>query len=360
MPKSGKFINKEKASMIIMKAKKAFDNNKYFKAQTCAIIERCNKFSKLYLEIGGKLLFDGHASRVLPGYNGTNKIKLLKRLKNQIEVLYCISSKELEKGKTWSDTGLTLDKLAIKETTALKKEGIKVLGIVATRCNGGKKVIQLKKKLKKLKINLFYTKEIKGYPNNLKLVFGKNGFELQARIKTTKKIIIITGAGAGSGKMFTCMSQIYQDYKEGIDSGYAKWETFPIWNLPLNHPVNIAYEAATADLGDRNLLDLRHKKAYGINAVNYNRDIENFDLLKKIINEFVPKSNYMHSYKSPTDMGINHAKEGIIDDTLVQEASKQEILRRYYFFIKRVKDGDNQKRTIKRMKELLKKANIKL
>lgn len=339
---------------------KAFDNKKYFLAQTNAIIERCNKFSKLYLEIGGKLLFDGHASRVLPGYDGRNKIKLLKKIKKQIEVLYCINSKELQKGETWSDTGLTLDKLAIKETTALKKEGIKVLGIVATRFSGQKKAIQLKQKLKKLKLDLFYTKEIKGYPNNLKLVFGKNGFETQDRIPTTKKIIIITGAGAGSGKMFTCMSQIYQDYKTGINSGYAKWETFPIWNLPLTHPVNIAYEAATADLGDKNMLDSLHKKAYGIESVNYNRDIENFDLLKKIITEFVPKNNYMHKYKSPTDMGISHAKDGIINNSLVEEASKQEIIRRYNFFLEKEKKGETKETTIKRMKKLLKKAKIKL
>ena len=339
---------------------KAFNNKKYFSAQTSAIIKRCTKFSKLYLEIGGKLLFDGHATRVLPGYDGRNKIKLLKKLRNQIEVLYCINSKELEKGETWSDTKLTLDKLAIKETNSLKKEGIKVLGVVATRFSGQKKAILLKQKLKKLKINLFYTKEIRGYPNNLKLVFGKNGFDAQDRINTIKKIIIITGAGAGSGKMFACMSQIYQDDKLGINSGYAKWETFPIWNLPLNHPVNIAYEAATADLGDKNMMDTRHKKAYGIDSVNYNRDIENFDLLKKITNEFVPKSNYMHSYKSPTNMGINYAKSGIVNNALVEEASKQEIIRRYYFFKEKAKRGVVNKKTVKRMKELLKKANIQL
>lgn len=347
------------AKKLIIK-QKAFDNQKYFDAQTSAIIKRCNKFSKLYLEIGGKLLFDGHASRVLPGYDGRNKIKLLKKIKNQLEVLYCINSKELAKGKTWSDTGLTLDELAIKETNELKKNGIKVLGIVATRFNGEIKAIELEKKLKKLKTKLFFTKEIKGYPNNLKQIFGKNGFNKQDRINTTRKIIIITGAGAGSGKMFTCMSQIYLDYKLGINSGYAKLETFPIWNLPLTHPVNIAYEAATSDLGDKNMLDLKHKKEYGVSSVNYNRDIENFDLLKKIINEFIPKENYMHSYKSPTDMGINHAKEGIVNDLIVQEASKQEIIRRYYFFSKRAQEGAVNKNTIKRMKELLKKAKINL
>jgi uncharacterized protein (UPF0371 family) len=339
--------------------KKGFDNKKYFNAQTKAILERCNKFSKLYLEIGGKIIFDGHAFRVLPGYKGENKIKLLKKIKKDIEVLYCINSIELEKGNTWSDTGLTLDKLALKETSELKKNGIKILGIVATRFNNQKKAITLKKKLSKKGINLFYTKEIQGYPNSLKQIFGPNGFDKQNRIETTRKIIIITGAGANSGKMFTCMSQIYHDYKAKVNSGYAKFETFPIWNLPLNHPVNLAYEAATADLGDKNMIDEKHKKEYGIESVNYNRDIENFDLLKKIISEFIPKENYMHSYKSPTDMGINHAKEGIINDRIVQEASKQEILRRYNFFKERVKIGAVNKNAVKRMKEILKKANLK-
>lgn len=335
---------------------KAFDNKKYFAAQTKAILDRCNKFSKLYLEIGGKLIFDGHASRVLVGYDGRNKIKLLKKIKKQIEVLYCINSIELEKGDTWSDTGLTLDKLAIKETNELKKNGINVLGVVATRYSGQKKAKLLKTKLAKKGLNLFYEKEIKGYPNDLRKVFGELGFDAQEWIPTSKKIIIMTGAGANSGKMFTCMSQIYQDDKRGINSGYAKWETFPIWNLPLNHPVNIAYEAATADLGDKNMLDALHKKEYGVNSVNYNRDIENFDLLKKIIKEFVPKNNYMHKYKSPTDMGINCAKKGIVNDSLAREAAKKEIERRYYFF----QNKAVQKNTLIRMKTLLKKAKIEL
>jgi len=335
-----------------------FDNKKYFSAQTNAILERCNKFSKLYLEIGGKLLFDGHATRVLPGYDGENKIKLLKSIKKDLEVLYCINAKELERQCTWSDTGLTLDKLAIKETTILKKKGIKVLGIVVCRFHGEKRALALKKKVEQTGGKVFFTKEIKGYPDDLKKVFGANGFAAQDWIKTTKKIIAVTGAGAGSGKMFTCMSQIYQDDKQGISSGYAKWETFPIWNLPLNHPINIAYEAATADLGDKNMYDLRHEKAYGIKSVNYNRDIENFDLLMKIINQFVPKDNYMHKYKSPTDMGINMAKKGIVNDKIVSQAARNEIVRRYTFFKQRIANGETEGATLKRMNALLKKAGI--
>ena len=337
-----------------------FDNKKYFSAQTKAVLARVKHFSKLYLEIGGKLLFDGHATRVLPGYDGENKIKLLKHIRKDLEVLYCINASELEKQNTWSDTGLTLDKLAIKETNVLKKKGIKVLGIVVCRFNGQKRALALKKKVEQNGGKVFFTKEIKGYPDDLKKVFGENGFKAQDWIKTTRKIIAVTGAGAGSGKMFLCMSQIYQDDKHKINSGYAKWETFPIWNLPIDHSVNIAYEAATADLGDKNMYDTKHEKAYGIKSVNYNRDIENFDLLKKITSQFVPENNYMHKYKSPTDMGINMAKKGIINDKIVSDAARTEVLRRYTFFKQRIANGETDGNTLQRMKELLKKAKIKL
>jgi len=345
--------------MPLNKPQAGFDNAKYFQTQTAAILERVGKFSKLYLELGGKLLFDGHATRVLPGFDGENKIKLLRRLRRKVEVLYCINARELEKGNTWSDTGLTLDKLALKETTELKKKGIKVLGIVVCRFSGQKKALAFKQKVERVGGKVFFTKEISGYPYELKKVFGARGFEAQEWIETTRPIIVVTGAGAGSGKMFLCMSQIYGDYKHSINSGYAKWETFPIWNLPLEHPVNIAYEAATADLGDENMYDAEHYKAYGIKAVNYNRDVENFDLLKMIIGQFVPANNYMHQYKSPTDMGINMAKKGIANDAVVREAAHREIMRRYHFFNERVEKGEADKETMKRMEKLVKKAEIK-
>jgi uncharacterized protein (UPF0371 family) len=333
----------------------AFDNKKYLTKQKDALLKRVSKFSKLYLEIGGKLIFDGHASRVLPGYDGKNKLNMLKELGSIVEVLYCINAKELEKGNTWSDTGLTLDKLAMKETKALKRNKIKVLGIVLTRFSGEKSAIEFKRMAKKKGINVFFTKEISGYPENMKKVFGKNGFKSQDAIKTTRKIIAVTGAGAGSGKMFLCMSQIYSDDKKGIDSGYAKFETFPIWNLSLDHPVNLAYEAATADLGDKNRYDVLHQKAYGIKSVNYNRDIENFVLLKKIIKQFIPKQNFMHSYKSPTDMGINMAKEGIADDAKIREAAVKEILRRKKFFTKRKMDSPARKKILERIEKIIEK-----
>lgn len=335
-----------------------FDNEKYFSAQKKAIVERVEKFSKLYLEFGGKLLFDGHATRVLPGYEGDNKLKLIESMKENVEVLYCINATELELQHKWSDTGLTLDKLALRETMELEKRGISVLGIVVCRQNGEKRSIKFKREVEERGGKVFFTKEIKGYPNDLKKVFGKNGFDAQDYIPTTKKIIIVTGAGANSGKMFTCMSQIYQDYKRGVNAGYAKWETFPIWNLPIEHPVNIAYESATADILDKNKYDKLHEKAYGEKAVNYNRDVENFYLLKKIIKQFIPKENYMHSYKSPTNMGVNMAKDGIINDSVVQEAARKEILRRYDFFKEKLKTKEVNKKTILRMKQLLKKAKI--
>lgn len=337
-----------------------FDNEKYFLAQKNSIFERVRKFSKLYLEFGGKLLFDGHATRVLPGYEGDNKIKLIESMKEDVEVLYCISAKEIESQVPWSDTGYTVDRLALRETSVLEKRGIKVLGIVVGRYNGEKRVKKFQKEASEEGKKVFLEKEVKGYPNDLKKVFGKSGFEAQENILTTKKIIIVTGVGASSGKMFTCLSQIYQDYKRGVNSGYAKWETFPIWNLPIDHPVNIAYEAATADIFDKNKYDKLHERAYGEKAVNYNRDVENFYLLKKMIKQFIPKDNYMHNYKSPTDMGVNKAKEGIANDIIVQDAARKEILRRYDFFKEKIKIKEVNKKTILRMKQLIKKAKIDL
>lgn len=338
-----------------------FDNEKYLRAQTKAILERVSKFDKLYFEVGGRLTFDGHASRVLPGYNPKNKITLLKRLGSDVGVLYCISSIELEKEKDkgggWSDTGITIDKLALNETEELEKNGIHLIGIVATRYSGQKRVEEFKEELKRRGKRLFTTKTIANYPHNLKNVFGKRGFQAQGHIPTDKKIIVVTGAGANSGKMFVCLSQVYHEEKAGVSAGFAKFETFPIWNLPLNHPVNIAYEAATADIGDKIMIDSFHKRAYNITAVNYNRDIENFYILKKIIQRICPKHNYMHTYRSPTDMGMNKAKEGLIHDKVCCEAAKEEILRRNEFYSKNLK-GKLREATLLRMKKIMKKAGV--
>ena len=337
--------------------KKGFDNKKYFAEQCKAILSRVAKFDKLYLEIGGRLTYDGHASRVLPGYDPHDKMHLLKKLGSDAGVLYCISAKAVEKGDYWSDTKLTLEELAIKETNELERNGIHIIGIVATRFAGQGRVLSFKKKLEKIGKKLYFTKTIKGYPHNLEQIFGKNGFEEQERIPTEKKLILVTGAGANSGKMFVCLSQIYHEEKAGINSGFAKFETFPIWNLPLNHPINVAYEAATADIGDKNMVDPFHKKSYNITAINYNRDIENFYILKRIILRICPKNNFMHTYKSPTDMGMNRAEKGITNDAICKQAAREEILRRNEFYSTNLK-GKKRANTMKRMKKLLKKVGI--
>ncbi|MEI7961301.1 MAG: DUF1846 domain-containing protein [archaeon] len=338
-----------------------FDNEKYLKAQIKAIRERVAKFDKLYLEIGGRLTCDGHASRVLPGYDPKNKISLLRALGNDVGVLYCISSIELEKekdkGGKWSDTGLTIDKLALAETKELEENGLHIIGIVATRYSGQKRVDEFKGELEKIGKKLFVTHTIKEYPDNLKSVLGKRGFQAQSQIPTDKKLVVVTGAGANSGKMFVCLSQIYHEEKKGVSAGFAKFETFPIWDLPIDHPVNIAYEAATADIGDKIMVDSFHKRAYNITAINYNRDIENFYILKKLISRIVPKENFMHEYKSPTDMGMNMAKKGIIHNKVCFDAGKKEILRRNEFYKKNL-TGRVAEVTLLRMKKILKKVGL--
>ena len=342
---------------LAKKPKKAFDNEAYVRAQSAAVLKRASLFDKLYLEVGGRLTYDGHASRVLPGYDPKNKVNILKKLGKKAALLYCIASKDIEKGEEWSDTKMTVEELALKETEQFEKRGIEVIGIVATRFRGQEKVLDLKKKLESKGKKLFFTYEVSGYPYYTRSIFGPNGFDAQDLIPCNKKIIIVTGAGANSGKMFTCLSQIYLENKKGISSGYAKWETFPIWNLPINHEVNIAYEAATADIGDYLEHDHFHKKAYGVSAVNYNRDMENFSVLHKIITKASPEHNHMHSYKSPTDMGLNRARTGIVDDSAVREAAREEILRRYDSYSKLLK-GRQKRDTLTRMKKIIQKISI--
>ncbi len=334
-----------------------FNNKKYVLEQHKAILERVNKFDRLYLEIGGRLSYDGHAARVLPGYNPKNKINLLKKLGKKAGLIYCMSSKELEKGTTWSDTGLTLDKLALKETKELESVGIETIAIVASQFSNQKKVVAFEKQLNKQGKKMFFTKTISGYPNNMSKIFGKKGFDAQPSTDMgDKKIILLTGAGAGSGKMFFGLSQIYKDNKQGISSGFAKFETFPVWNIPPNHEVNLAYDAATADLEDKSMIDKYYKKKYGVNVTNYNRDLENFLILKKIISKVVPKTNYMHNYHSPTEMGINMINKGIVNNVEIRKAATQEILRRKEFYSKKF-CGAKKTKILKRMDNIIKKLN---
>lgn len=345
--------------MIPVYKRKGFDTYKYLDSQIKAIQERVNKFNgKLYLEFGGKLCYDFHASRVLPGYEPTAKVQLLKKLRD-IEIIYCVGAKDIQRGRVRRDFGLTYDNQTLKDIADLKIFGLNVKAVVISRFDGESLVKRLKHKLEIRGIDTYIYTEIKNYPNDVNIVVSKDGYGKQPYIKTDKSIIIVTGAGGGSGKMSFCLSQMYHDRMRGIKSGFAKFETFPIWNLPLNHPVNIAYEASTADLRDVNIIDPFHKDAYGIKAVNYNRDIENFKILRDLIVRVVGDKNYAATYKSPTDMGVNMAKAGIINDKVIRSAAKQEIIRRYFRYNQERIEGIETQATVDQMQEILKKAGVK-
>ncbi|MFH0868082.1 MAG: DUF1846 domain-containing protein [Candidatus Woesearchaeota archaeon] len=332
-----------------------FDTNKYLKEQTKKILERVGKFERLYLEFGGKLCYDMHAARVLPGYKLTTKIDLLKNLKD-IEIIYCVSAKDIEKGRVRRDFGLTYDNQTLKDISDISDFGLKVNCVVITRYDNEHSVKIFKKKLENFGIRVYVHNEVEGYPNDIKKVL--QGYNKQPFIKTDKKLIIVTGVGGNSGKMATCLSQIYNERKKGLKTGFAKFETFPIWNLELNHPINVAYEAATADLKDVNMVDPFHKKAYGIIAINYNRDIENFNILINLMKKITGEENPF-GYKSPTDMGVNTAAIGIIDDKACREAAKQEIIRRYFRYLREKVEGIETQETLDRIEEIMKKIHVK-
>ncbi len=339
---------------------KGFDTNNYLSAQIKAIKQRVDKFDgKLYLEFGGKLCYDMHAARVLPGYEPTVKVQLLKKLKD-IEIIYCVAAKDIQKGRIRRDFGLTYDNQALKDIADFKAFGLNVSSVVISRFEGESLAKRLEWKLKTRGIKTFIHFEVKGYPDNIKKVVSKRGFGSQSYIKTKKPIIIVTGVGGGSGKMSFCLSQMYQDKKQGINSGFAKFETFPVWNLPLNHPVNIAYEAATADLHDVNMVDPFHKETYGITSINYNRDIENFKIMNELIFFIVGSKNYASKYMSPTDMGVNMVKAGIINDKVVRAAAGQEIIRRYLRYYQERMEGIETQATVEWMEKIMKKARVKI
>jgi len=328
---------------------KAFNNEIYLKEEKKLISERSSKFHKLYLEIGGHLLYDAHASRVLPGYDPKNKLKLIKSLGNKVGFVYCVNAIALEKNTPWGNTRETLCETALREIKKLSKE-LEIIAVAITFFSGEKKAIEFIEKIEKLNLEIIVTTFIKGYPN-LKKAFSRVGFDDQPKLATNKKIVVVTGAGANNGKMFFCLTQIYHLGKEKKDAGYAKIETFPIWNLPLNHEVNLAYEAATADIKDYLEIDPFHKKKYKKVAVNYNRDINAFPILKKIITKICTKKNYMHKYNSPTDMGLNAAKKGIVDDEKVRDAGLTEIKSRLKKF-KKQKNKNSAKRIEKILRDL--------
>ena len=333
--------------------KKGFDNEKYLKIQSEHIKERISKFGdKLYLEFGGKLFDDYHASRVLPGFEPDSKLKMLMQLSDYAEILIVISATDIEKNKVRGDLGITYDMDVLRLKDEFEKCGLMVGGVVITQFKGQEAAKLFRTKLKKLKIKTYYHYEIKGYPSNVALIDSDEGYGKNDYIETSKPLVVVTAPGPGSGKMATCLSQLYHDKKRGIKAGYAKFETFPIWNLPLNHPVNLAYEAATADLNDMNMIDPYHLQAYGETTVNYNRDIEIFPVLNAIFEGIYGEN----PYKSPTDMGVNMVGNCIIDDEVCCEASRQEIIRRYYAALNQLALGNIEENVIYKLELLMKKA----
>lgn len=340
-----------------MVEKSGFDTKKYLVVQVKKILTRVSMFEKLYLEFGGKLCFDNHASRVLPGFEVDTKVQMLRSL-GEIEIVHCISAKDIEGRKIRRDFGLAYDDQIIKDINDLLDRGLKVSAVVINRFSGEPSAKKLKKKLQNRGIRVFVHYEIPNYLKDLDFVVSDGGYGRQEYVSTEKKIVVVTAPGPGSGKMSFCMAQVYNDRKYGINSGFAKFETFPIWDLPLNHPVNVAYESATADIGDYNLEDPFHKEAYGTTVVSYNRDVENFTILRKIIEKITNKNDPLLKYKSSTDMGVNMAKAGIIDDAVVCKASKQEILRRYFRYHMEFVEGDTMHDTLERMEKIMKKVNV--
>ena len=335
--------------------KNGFDNDKYLRIQSEHIKERIGKFgNKLYLEFGGKLFDDYHASRVLPGFEPDSKLKMLTQLKDDAEIVIVISAMDIEKNKVRADLGITYDEDVLRLRDAFTQRGLLVNSVVITHYTGQPAASAYRQRLERLGIKVYYHHLIEGYPANVELIASDEGFGKNDYIETTRPLVIITAPGPGSGKMATCLSQLYQENRRGIKAGYAKFETFPIWSIPLKHPVNIAYEAATADLNDVNMIDPFHLEAYGKTAVNYNRDIEIFPVLNALFEGIYGEN----PYKSPTDMGVNMAGFCIADDEVCCQASKDEIIRRYYTALCDYACGKSSESEINKIALLMKQANI--
>ena len=335
--------------------KTGFDNDKYLKLQSKKIKERIALFGeKLYLEFGGKLFDDFHASRVLPGFAPDSKIKMLIELKDEAEIIISINAEDIEKNKVRGDLGITYDVDVLRLIDAFRGYGLYVGSVVMTRYKPSSVADAFKIKLEKLGIKVYKHYEIPGYPHNIPLIVSDEGYGKNEYAETTRSIIVVTAPGPGSGKMATCLSQIYHENKMGKKSGYAKFETFPIWNIPLNHPVNLAYEAATADLSDVNMIDPFHLEAYGETTVNYNRDVEVFPVLRSMLKGILGEC----PYKSPTDMGVNMAGFCIYDDDAVCDAAKQEIVRRYYNALCNIRKGGGSETELHKIEMLMQQLSI--
>ena len=336
-------------------SKIGFDNEKYLKMQSEHIRSRIDSFGgKLYLEFGGKLYDDYHASRVLPGFKPDSKLQMLMQLKDEAEIVIVINAGDIEKNKVRGDLGITYDVDVLRLYKVFTDIGLYVSSVVLTQYEGQRQADAFQKRLESFGVKVYHHYKINGYPSNLQLIMSDEGYGKNDYIKTERKLVVITAPGPGSGKMATCLSQLYHEYKRGIAAGYAKFETFPIWNLPLRHPVNIAYEAATSDLNDVNMIDPFHLEAYGKTTVNYNRDVEIFPVLNAMFEKIMGES----PYKSPTDMGVNMAGNCIIDDDIVCRAAKDEIVRRYYVAMCGKKKGFVSDEEILKLELLMKQAGV--
>ncbi|WP_394925215.1 DUF1846 domain-containing protein [uncultured Robinsoniella sp.] len=332
-----------------------FDNEKYLQMQSEHIRKRISQFgNKLYLEFGGKLFDDFHAARVLPGFAPDSKLRMLMQLSDQAEIVIVISAGDIEKNKVRGDLGITYDTDVLRLIDAFEEKGLYVGSVVITQYSGQNSAELFKTRLEKLGRKVYVHYAIEGYPSNIPLIVSDNGYGKNEYIETTRPLVVITAPGPGSGKMATCLSQLYHEQKHGIRAGYAKFETFPIWNIPLKHPVNLAYEAATADLNDVNMIDPFHLEAYDEKAVNYNRDVEIFPVLGAIFERIFGEC----PYKSPTDMGVNMAGNCIFDDEACKDASNQEILRRYYYALNGLAEGTKQEEEVFKIELIMKQAHL--
>ena len=334
-----------------------FNNEKYLEEQTRAIRDRMECFGrKLYLEFGGKLIYDYHAARVLPGFDPNIKIRLLQQVRDQAEIILCIYAGDIERKKIRADFGITYDSDALKLIDDLREWGLDVCAVVITRYEDQPSAALFKNKLERRGVCVHTHRATRGYPTDIDLIVSEQGYGANTFIETHKPLVVITGPGPGSGKLATCLSQLYGEHQRGVNAGYAKFETFPIWNLPLKHPVNVAYEAATADLADVNLIDPFHLEAYGETAVNYNRDIQAYPLLTRILSRIAGGSS---PYKSPTDMGVNRAGFGIVDDSAVRRAAAQEVIRRYFRYNCEYAVGLASKETVQRAELLMEELEVR-
>ncbi len=336
--------------------KNGFDHKKYIEEQSKYILERVHEFDKLYLEFGGKLIADLHAKRVLPGFDENAKIKLLQKLKNKAEIIICVYAGDIERNKIRGDYGITYDMDVLRLIDDLRTFELDVNSVVITRFSGQPATTVFINKLERRNIKVYKHGNISGYPTDVNTIVSEEGYGQNPYIETNKPIVVVTAPGPGSGKLATCLSQLYHEFKRGNSAGYSKFETFPVWNLPLKHPVNIAYEAATVDLNDVNMMDYFHFEHYNTAAVNYNRDLEMFPVVKRIIEKITEKESI---YNSPTDMGVNRVGFGIIDDNVVKYAAKQEIIRRYFTTRCDYKKGLANIENLNSIKLIMEELNLK-